>query len=626
MTLVTLWILLSAWLCMVGWILSALHALNMPGYLLAMTVTVVFALWFKKAWWPETGLHPPNWRKYWRRFQRPAPLIILAIAVLSLMSGLHAVPENGDSNAYRIPRVLHWLNESGWHWIRTEDSRQNITGCGYEWLFAPLVLFTHGVQWVFLPNIVAYFLLPGVLFSFFRRMKLDSRVAWWWSWLVASGWCYTMQACSTDNDSLATVYALAALAFALRAREEKKFGYLWLSLLATSVLTAVKPTNLPLLLPCFVAACPSWRLILIRPLASAALAVFCVLASFLPMAFLNWLYTGSWKGYVLTSGPVLAGQWGPGQELPSAFWGIIGNTFYLAVQNLLPPFFPWAPAWNEAMHHFLQTPLGSHFVPFETFGWLNRSVKATSAGLGLHIIMVAVLALMFIWKRRGVALPLYRPLFFSWLVWTPWLALLVFMAKVGACQSARYLATYYPLLALALLTRSEMASLVRCRWWQRLVLSLMALTVMFMVYENGRCFIPSSVFARVLTSPHPGILKVLDAYYQARLSVAAYWEFTSHHSANEAVVGYATMCGSLEPGMWRPWGHGRVERLLPDDSPEWVRSRGIHFVFVEDPALTENRETIQQWLERFHATLVDQMTFATDAGAPRTHLYLARLL
>ena len=86
------------------------------------------------------------------------------------------------------------------------------------------------------------------------------------------------------------------------------------------------------------------------------------------------------------------------------------------------------------------------------------------------------------------------------------------------------------------------------------------------------------------------------------------------------------MCGGLEPGMWRPWGHGRVERLLPDDSPEWVRSRGIHFVFVEDPALTENHETIEQWLKRFDATLVDQMTYATAPGVPRTHVYFARLL
>ena len=352
MTLVILWILLSAWLCAVGWVLSALHALNAPGYSVAVTMTGIIAFWFRKSWWPEAGLHAPNWRKYGNRFKRPAPLIILAIALLSLASGLYAAPENGDSNGYRIPRVLHWLNESGWHWVRAGDSRLNIAGCGYEWLFAPLILFTHGVRWVFLPNIIAYFLLPGLLFAFFRRMKLDSRVAWWWSWLVASGWCYTMQACSTNNDSLAVIYALAALMFALRAREEKKFGWLWLSLLAAALLTSVKPTNLPLLLPCLVAAYPSWRLIFSRPLASAVLTVFCVLASFLPLALLNWWHTGSWKGYVVSSGSTIGRQWGIDQELSSPLWGFIGNAFTLTAQNLLTPFFPWASEWNNAMYHF----------------------------------------------------------------------------------------------------------------------------------------------------------------------------------------------------------------------------------------------------------------------------------
>ncbi len=625
MFLVTTWILLSAWLCAAGWILSALHALNGLGYLTALVVTGIVGLVFKKSWWPAGGFQLPNWWKLWRRFQRPAPLIILAIAMLSLASGLHSAPENGDSNAYRIPRVLHWLSASGWHWIRTEDSRQNITGCGYEWLFTPLVFLTHNVRWVFLPNLIAYCLLPGLLFGFFRQMQMGSRVAWWWTWLLASGWCYTMQAYSTDNDSLAAVYALAALTFALRAREEKKFGWLWLSLLAAAVMSALKPTNLPLLLPCFVAACPSWHLLRARPLASAALAAFGALASFLPMAFLNWQHTGSWKGYLPVSGPVIWWHWGPGDEPSSPFWGIVGNTFYLVVQNLLPPFFPWATAWNQAMHHFLQTPLGAHFTSFESFGRLNRSVSPVSAGIGLNVIIVMLVSFFCVVKFRGTILPLARHAIYGWLCWTPWLALLLFMAKVGACQSARYLAAYYPLLALALLLRPGMAALVRRQWWQRLVLSLMTVTLAFMIYEEGRTFVPSSVFARLQSLPRPGFLTVLDDYYQTRLSVAAYWEFTACHSAGEAVVGYATICGGLEPGMWRPWGHGRVERILPDDSPDWVRSRGISSLFIEDPALIENHETIEQWLKRFDATLLDQMTYSTSPGVPRTHLYFVRL-
>jgi len=252
-------------------------------------------------------------------------------------------------------------------------------------------------------------------------------------------------------------------------------------------------------------------------------------------------------------------------------------------------------------------------------------VSPASAGLGLGVIIVVLVSIFSAGKQRGTISPLVRPAIYTCLRWTPWLALLVFMAKSGACQDARYLAPYYPLLLLALLSWPGMAALARCRWWQRLVVSIMAATLAFMLFEYGRAFVPSSVFARLHDSPHLGFLRVLDDYNQARLSVAAYQDFTTRHSAGETVVGYSTLCGGLEPGMWQPWGHGHVERILPDDSPEWVRSQGIRSIFIEDAALKAKHETIGQWLEQFNATIVDQMTFSTDPGSPRTHLYFTRL-
>src|SRR5580698_9604047 len=236
MALLKIWILLSAWLCAAGWLLSACHALNGIGYLALLAVTLVAAALLHKHWLPASGLAWPHWPKLWRRFRRPAPFCVLFIALLSLAAGLHNAPQNGDTNAYRIPRVMHWLGQSGWHWIRTEDSRLNIAGVGYEWLYTPLMILTRTDRWAFLPNAICYFLLPGIIFSFLRRMQVVPRVAWWWSWLLASGWCYALQSCSTNNDALATVYVLAAIDFALRARSSGRISDLWLSLLAASVM------------------------------------------------------------------------------------------------------------------------------------------------------------------------------------------------------------------------------------------------------------------------------------------------------------------------------------------------------------------------------------------------------
>ena len=61
------------------------------------------------------------------------------------------------------------------------------------------------------------------------------KVAWWWMWLLASGWCFALQAGSIANDSFAAIYILAAVDLALRARETKSVSDLWLSLLAAAL-------------------------------------------------------------------------------------------------------------------------------------------------------------------------------------------------------------------------------------------------------------------------------------------------------------------------------------------------------------------------------------------------------
>ena len=83
------------------------------------------------------------------------PLLFLALTFMTLVAGALCVPSNNDSNEYRIPRVLHWLGDGRWHWVHTLDARMNIAGCGFEWLSAPLMLFTHTDRFIFLINWVS---------------------------------------------------------------------------------------------------------------------------------------------------------------------------------------------------------------------------------------------------------------------------------------------------------------------------------------------------------------------------------------------------------------------------------------------------------------------------------------
>ena len=99
--------------------------------------------------------------------------MFLLIAALSFLGGCLYPPLNYDANAYRLPRVMHWLWAGQWAWIHVFDARMNIAACGMEWLSAPLILFSHTTdRLLFLINWVSYLMLPGLLFSVFTRLQV----------------------------------------------------------------------------------------------------------------------------------------------------------------------------------------------------------------------------------------------------------------------------------------------------------------------------------------------------------------------------------------------------------------------------------------------------------------------
>jgi hypothetical protein len=257
LNLVRFWILLSSLLVSAGWVLSALHQLNRSGYATVFVLaTVAFFFWRQKTGWRPQKNPAQLFQKFRRRFKRPAPLIFFLLVSLTLLSGILYPPLNGDSETYRLPRVLHWLADGQWHWLHAFDARMNVAACGWEWLSAPLFLFTRTDRFLFLINWISFLMLPGLIFSVLTRLQVRPRVAWWWMWLLAAGWCFVLQAGSIANDSFAAIYILAAVDLALRAREKKSVTDLWLSLLAAALTTGTKQTNIPLALLWLIAAWP----------------------------------------------------------------------------------------------------------------------------------------------------------------------------------------------------------------------------------------------------------------------------------------------------------------------------------------------------------------------------------
>jgi hypothetical protein len=613
----------AAWLCAAGWILSWLHQLNAAGYLGAVGVgALVIWAWLRKSAPARSRRQTRRslWLRMRRRFGRPLPLLFLVVAVGGFVGGALHQPGNADAVVYRLPRVLQWLMAGQWHWIHTRDFRQNAVGCDVEWLWAPLILFTQSDRLLFLLNAASFLLLPGLLFASFRRLGVGGRAAWSWMWLVPAGWCYTLQAGSIGNDSLAAVYALGAVGFALWAGQTGNHAGLCVSVLAAALLTGAKQTNLPLLLPWLVAFVPCLRRFVSRPLIAAASCLVAALASALPLTVLNLYYTGTWSG------------WPAEQALQpaSALVGIVGNTFALTVQNLVPPLFPWADAWNGVMARFLATPLGAHFRSFDGFGALHRAATETCAGLGLALCALTVATL---WAARPAPLTAKPALGrLPWreklLLWSPWLALLVFMAKVGADRNARWLAPYYVLMFPLLIRGPRHCWVVRQRWWRLAAVLVMLCAVALTVLSRQRPLWPAQAVLghlRQACPASPFLKQVYDSYTFES-------EWSSDHSpirsllpAGETRIGFACQ-GVAEACLWRPYGSRQVIHVLDQESRAEIARRRLRYIIVNDRAVKHAGEPdIQAWLRRRGCVLVDSVPMRYDASLPAQKVYLARV-
>src|SRR5260370_4693384 len=507
------------------------------------------------------GLTPTfKWRRALRRFRRPLPLCFVALAALVFISGALYAPSNHAGITYRIPRVLQWLAHGRWFWINSENYRLNDRACGIEWQSAPLLLFTHSDRALFLLNFIPFLLLPGLVFSVFMRLGVRPRVAWYWMWLLPTGYNFLLQAGSIANDTAPTVYALAALDFACRARVSRRTDDLALSLLAAALLTGAKASNLLLLLPWMlivVPLLPLGRIFRLRRSSRREEAPFklrftiydlrfllAVMVSFLPTALLNVVYCGDWSGLALER---------PGMAMKNPFVGIWGNGFLLLLDNLVPPFFPAAGWWNQnwltLLPHAISAPLTANFEAGSHMLWELPAEDWSGIGFGLS--WLAIISVIAAWRRGGGDLNRAQssssssPIFWAWirgrgrgeggrggqvaqtaetsaagatpsatsvqlppklLFWVllaPWAALLGYCVESGMSTVARLISPYYPLLLPLLLTGARQAEIVRSRWVRGVACGVVVLSLSVLILTPARPLLPARAILSRLAPVKP---------------------------------------------------------------------------------------------------------------------------
>lgn len=588
--LLQLWIAVSAACVVAGWILSALHALNLLGYL----IFIFFGGLGVWRWWSRRVLKSPlDWptrkRRYVRRFKRILPLIFAVTALLAALGGALYAPNNYDALTYRVPRMLHWWSTSGWHWITTSNPRMNNRSMDFEWLTMPLLVFTHSDRLFFLLNIAGYLFLPGLIFAVFTRVGVAARVAWNWMWLLPMGYCYVMQAGSIGNDTIAVVYVLASLYFSLQACRTGRDKDLWLAILAAALATGIKGTNLPLLLPMTAGILFAVRSIRLRMPGTVAVVMVALLVSFLSAGVLNFYHSGDWND---RSEDQDLNQ----MELRSPVAGIIGNSIELSLQMLTPPLLPGAHRLSAGITRLLPGRLSSMLKrDFPSFDLgLGELPQEESSGLGLGIGCAVLAVLSFL--PFHPKMPDRRCWKGCILGGLAWVSLVFFMMKLGAFCPGRLISAFYPLLLVPLVIFPANRELINRRWWKALAVLAGIYAIIALILTPSRPLWPANECLRRLCKRFPGnaqLARAREVYEVYSHRSNSLGPLAAHIPLSVSIVGLIEGEDDTEVALWYPFGRRRVHHLV---GLEQSRHSNIEWVVVKNGLLDEKPKSFDEWL------------------------------
>jgi hypothetical protein len=548
-----IFVVLSSALIICGWALSIFGSLSALPYILAIPL-IFWGLWNLTQPAAEHPHRAVGMR--WRRYRRWPVTVFAALALLCFLGGVLHAPNNYDFLTYRLSRLLHWHEAGAWHWIIAGNGRMNYSAPNAEWIASPLLLLTQSDRLLFLPSFFAFLLLPSAIFSTFRGMGITSKAAWWAMWLVPTAYCYVSQAGGAGNDLLGTTFFVISMAFLMRCRSTGQMGFFILSVLSIAICTGVKATNLPLLAPWGIAAIPVFKNVPLHWPKLAAIAPLALACSFMPMAALNHIHAGNWKG---------KGAEDEALEAGSALGGLVGNTAAIAVAAFQPPLLPLPKPVNETVDQLLpekvKTLLQSDFPRLKL--QFVELPNEENAGLGLGIlVLVAASFIGAAFTRRSYAW--LSPMGVA-IVLAMLLATLVYMSAMASESAARLLLPYYPLLLAVPFGAVGAHRLTTFKWWRAIAFAAALSALTIPLITPSRPLLPAGEMASFILGSSPLSQRVQEVYqvYSKRSDNLAAVRAIIPENAKR--IGFLGSGDDIEISLWRPFsGQRSVVHLTPD--------------------------------------------------------------
>ena len=607
-----------------GWSLSVLHCLMFAGYVVALPLVMFGLIWLTRV----PGITPRQIRRRWgqvlfRRFRRPLPLVFLLVLALVIAGAVIQAPTNYDALTYRLPRMLNWLSTRGWTWIFTNNDRMNYSGTGWEWMALPLLVLRSD-RGLFLINAVGFLLLPGLIFSVFRQAGVTRRAAWAWMWILPAAFGYTLQAGSIGNDLPGAVFCLISVHYGLRARRSGRVEDVWLAGLAAAMMTGIKSSNLPLLLPCLVAVWPALTQLRRRWAPGVLMAVIALVISVMPTAGLNQKYTGSWTG-------------DPGNltriQIHDPLAALLGNSLLVGQQLLMPPVLPGARQADDRLNQVLpdswKRKLESGF-PRYAMTHLNELPQEEAASLGIGITLLLFTAAVAPWcqakKRQSTGTRKWNP---TAIGLAAWVAALVFMLKMGSEADARLMLPYYPLVMIPILMLPGQGWLVRSAGWRMLALLVSLSVLPALILTPSRPLWPVQTLSGWLTRQHPDSalarrLTTVYSCYQNRNDLLA--PLRAELPDNAVNIGFIAGDNDSDYSLWRPFGRRRVTYLRDDTHllPAWPAD--IEWLVVKRSAWPEIADApLEAWAGQHRMEIVCSVPIRFLASADEETWCLLRV-
>ncbi len=620
------WIWSCAYLNFAGWILSAIGQLNAKGYIVVL-VTGGLAFFAGNAVGPAEAAakFQRRFKTFRHRFQRPLPFAFLILSAMAFLGGAIYAPTNYDALAYRLPRVLHWLAAGQWHWIHADFDRVNDRACGIEWVSAPWIAIFKTDRFLFLINVVSFLFLPGLAFSVLTRLGVRARAAWHWMWIAPTGYCFLLQAGSIANDAFSAPFALAAIDFALRAKSSKSARCFFSSILAAALMTGAKASNLPLLLPWAIAIVPALKILVRRPVASAAICVLAASASFIPSAILNQRFCHDW------SGASLEGHQAPG-SLAIRFGA---NIVLVTSENVVPPIFPQAARWNELVRRVIPPHLSQELhqtmaeSPAAEFRLETMQIEE-DAGFGFGptlLVLASIIAVAFSRKNPFFGRHASDGLWKAGVVAAPWIATFALLTQSGITQIARVMAPYYILLLPLVLRSPCQEQMVRKLWWRGAAFLVFVPAAVLLIVSPARPLFPRDVLLAKIDSgrSHSKLGARIDEVYTVyRDRNHAFAPALAILPPGTEVLGLITY-DDPEAALWRPFGSRQIVCLRPGDTASYLKSRGVRFILARSALFGTQFPNFDDWAKKMNARLVRKLQLNLRAAAGSSEWYLIEL-